>query len=124
LGGHYTDFLVVNELEEREIRDAGPELSERLGKIAVVTTLGGKGARYCAPDNAFEAAAYSVEAVDTTGAGNTFPGYLLAALDAGEIVENAIRGAMAAVALKVTRIGTSSAIPTQAEVSDFLTNYG
>lgn len=116
----FTELLIVNEIEERQIREAGSELSQRLAQITVITTFGGKGARYASPNKEFCSPAYSVDAVDTTGAGDTFLGYLLAALDADEVIEIAMQRAMAAAALKVSKRGTFRAIPAQAEVSEFI----
>jgi ribokinase len=116
----FTDLLIVNEVEEREINEAGAKFAERLGQIAVVTTFGSKGARCAAPDCQHDAAAFPVRAVDTTGAGDTFLGYLLAAVDRRDGIEAAMQYAMAAAAVKVSRAGTSTAIPTRAEVEQFL----
>ena len=115
----FTDLLIVNEIEERSIREAMPDLSARLDQIAVVTTLGRKGARYADPRQRLEVAAYAVDAVDSTGAGDTFLGYLLAAIDAGAGIEVALKRASAAAAIKVSRRGTSSGIPNQTEVAAF-----
>ena len=64
--------------------------------------------------------AFPVEAVDTTAAGDTFTGYLLAALAAGEVPATAMRLAAAASALAVTRPGAAPSIPTRPEVDAFL----
>ncbi|MAN15163.1 MAG: hypothetical protein CL945_10940 [Dinoroseobacter sp.] len=53
-------------------------------------------------------------------AGDTFLGYFLAAIDTGKHVPEALRLASAAAALQVTRKGAADAIPTRAEVDDFL----
>jgi len=58
--------------------------------------------------------------VDTTGAGDTFAGFLLAGLHAGARTTAALQLASAAAALKVTRPGTADAIPSKAEVQAFL----
>ncbi len=115
----FTDLLIVNEIEEQSIRDSMPDLSARLDQIAVVTTLGRKGARYTDPRQRFEVAAYAVDAVDSTGAGDTFLGYFLAAIDAGEGIKVALKRASAAAAIKVSRRGTSNGIPNQTEVAAF-----
>ena len=115
----FTDLLIVNEIEERSIREAMPDLSARLDQIAVVTTLGRNGARYADPRQRLEVAAYAVDAVDSTGAGDTFLGYFLAAIDAGAGIEVALKRASAAAAIKVSRRGTSSGIPNQTEVAAF-----
>ncbi|MGB6190774.1 MAG: PfkB family carbohydrate kinase, partial [Aeromonas molluscorum] len=60
------------------------------------------------------------EAVDTTAAGDTFNGALLAAELAGLDFKAAVRFAHGAAALSVTRLGAQSAIPRQEEVAAFL----
>ena len=55
---------------------------------------------------------------DTTGAGDTFTGYLLAGLDRGMPMEQAIGLAQKAGALMVTRYGTADVIPDLKEVQD------
>ncbi|MBT8475015.1 MAG: ribokinase, partial [Alphaproteobacteria bacterium] len=52
--------------------------------------------------------------------GDTFAGYLAAALDAGLTVKGSMARAAAAAALKVTRPGTADAIPSADEVERFL----
>jgi len=61
-----------------------------------------------------------VVAVDTTGAGDTFAGYLVAGLAVGVAPERALRQALGAAAISVTRPGASGAIPTAAQVAAFL----
>ncbi|WP_417806329.1 PfkB family carbohydrate kinase [Thioclava sp.] len=57
-------------------------------------------------------------AIDTTGAGDTYAGYLVAALAEGLAVKEAMRLAVAAI--KITRPGSADVIPVRAEVDDFL----
>lgn len=64
--------------------------------------------------------AVAVAAVDTTGAGDCFAGSLVAALDDGMQVEQALRYAAAAAAIAVTRPGTSAAMPHRGEVEALL----
>jgi ribokinase len=54
--------------------------------------------------------------VDTTGAGDTFTGYVLACLARGCSVEESLEVAAKASAITVTRQGAASAIPARAEV--------
>lgn len=56
--------------------------------------------------------------MDTTGAGDTFSGYVLAARDRGLPMDQAITLAMRAAALMVTRAGTADVIPDLADVID------
>ena len=56
--------------------------------------------------------------VDTTGAGDTFTGYLIAALDRKLSMQDAIILAMQAGALMVTRQGTADVIPDLKDIQD------
>ncbi len=71
-----------------------------------------------------EVPSFPVTPVDTTGAGDCFLGYFLAARDAGAAPGAALRRATAAAAIKVTRPGASEGIPTAAEVTAFLEEHG
>jgi sugar/nucleoside kinase (ribokinase family) len=62
---------------------------------------------------------FAVEAVDTTGAGDTHAGVFLAALASGAGPAEAVRRANAAAALSVTRRGPATG-PTYAELAEFL----
>jgi sulfofructose kinase len=61
-------------------------------------------------------AAYPVNAVDTTGAGDIFHGALALAMARGEELLSALRFASAAAALGCTKMGARPAVPTRAEV--------
>ena len=60
--------------------------------------------------------AVSVDVVDTTGAGDTFVGFLLAAMVTGAAPADALRRAVRASALAVTVAGATPSIPTAAMV--------
>lgn len=111
------DLLVLNEGE-------AAALTARLGHAPQVpmlaVTLGARGARVEVGDGVSELPALAVEAVDTTGAGDTFTGYALAKLDAGLAPEQAFRWGAAAAAIQVTRPGAAEAIPGEAEVERLL----
>ena len=77
-----------------------------------VTTLGGDGCDV----NGTHLPAFSVEAVDTTGAGDTFSGVLAACLAEGKPLMEACRYASAAAALSVTKKGVLNAIPHKEEI--------
>ena len=86
----------------------------------VIVTQGTKGAICYHPDGVIEVPAFRVEAVDTTGAGDTFVGYILSSIANGMNLSTAMRRASAASALAVTKAGASIAIPTAQEVELFL----
>ncbi|MFM7584094.1 MAG: carbohydrate kinase family protein [Caldilinea sp.] len=83
---------------------------------AVVVTLGERGLIWQRGDERGALPAYTVDAVDTTGAGDTFHGALAAGLAQGLGWEELLRFASAAGALCCTRHGARLGIPTRAEV--------
>ena len=84
-------------------------------------TLGAGGAVLDGPAGRLSCPALSAgAAVDTTGAGDTFIGYFLAARLDGAGDETCLRRAAAAAALCVTRPGARDAIPHRDEVDSFL----
>lgn len=112
------DMLVLNAVEAAQLQEATGMAPEALPVADVVVTLGADGVRWIdtKTGQSRDFPALKVAAVDTTGAGDTFTGYLLAGLDRGEGMAAAITLAGRAAALKVTRRGTADAIPARAEV--------
>lgn len=126
------DLLIVNEHEARDLAgeaaaptdpvDAAEYLAVTLlSRVpAVVVTLGGAGCLVAQRDSApVRVPAPRVDAVDTTGAGDTFCGVLAAALAGGSTLVDAARTASFAGALAVTRPGAQDAVPTADEVTTF-----
>lgn len=81
-------------------------------------TLGADGAWAARGDERFFAAAKEVAVVDTTGAGDTFTGYFLAALSEGRDLQGCLDLASAASAIAITRPGAAQSIPTRDEVEN------
>ena len=116
----YADFLVLNTVEAEQVRAAlGIELSG-LGIGHVVVTMGGEGSRWLdvAAGNEVHVPALPVTPVATTGAGDTFTGYLVAGLDRGMPMAQALSLATQAGALMVTRHGTADVIPDLKDIED------
>lgn len=87
-----------------------------------IITLGSKGALLCVDAECVEVASPVVEAVDTTGAGDTFCGALCVALTEGKELVDAVKFANCAAAISVTRKGAQQSIPSRSEVDDFMKN--
>ena len=64
--------------------------------------------------------AFAVPVIDTTGCGDVFHGAYAAALARGLPVQERVRVASAAAALKATRPGAQAGCPTWAEVEELL----
>ena len=92
----------------------------RMGPNAVVLHRGAHGALLVTSDDAIHIPSFSVDVVDTTGAGDAFSGALSVAMADGLLLADAIRRANAAGALAVTRLGTLPVMPTHQEVDAFL----
>jgi ribokinase len=110
------DLLVVNEHEAADLAGEPEALLKRVP--AVVVTLGGEGCAVLRRDQEpVRVPGIRGDAVDTTGAGDTFCGVLAAGLAQGLDLPDAARLASAAGALAVTRPGAQEAVPTAVEVA-------
>ncbi|MEY4268763.1 MAG: hypothetical protein RIS90_3298 [Pseudomonadota bacterium] len=120
------DILIVNEGELTALAGAAGSLDEQLARIAVptvVVTLGGRGCLARSGQQRLSQAAFAVTPVDTTGAGDTFCGALVAALSRSLPLAESLRRASAAAALACTQMGAQSSIPNLTEVADFLAQH-
>lgn len=91
-------------------------LRDRYPQAAIVLTLGGHGARYADSLRRIEVPAERARPLDTTGAGDTFTGYLLAGLVGGAAPEHALRWACRAAARCIERAGAADSIPRESEL--------
>lgn len=118
------DYLVCSEKFARQWSGADdPEralngLAER--SPAVVLTLGERGLLWKRGAESGRLPAFSVAAVDTTGAGDCFHGAFVAALAAGFPWSDILRFASAAGAICCTRLGARKGIPERNELARFL----
>ncbi len=123
------DILCLNETECMSLFDINPTMDAptmcaltkvlQLGMKTLVVTLGAAGCLLVSHQHQLFAPAYSVKAVDSTGAGDTFVGVMSACLAKGVHIEQAISFAQAAAALSTTRVGAQVSIPTCDEVEAF-----
>ena len=120
------DVLVVNEGELASISHCAGSVDDCLVKLpdvpCVVVTLGRRGCVARAAGLTTIQAAFAVTAVDTTAAGDTFCGVLVASLAQQHNLAHALVRASAAAALACTRPGAQDSIPTQGEIDQFLTD--
>jgi ribokinase len=124
------DYVTPNEGEAarltgltlRDLDDAARVATavRTLGVTHAVLTLGADGAFAQGPGGRCHAAAFSVTAVDTTGAGDAFNGALAVALAQRRELGDALRFANAAAGLACTRRGAQPAMPTLEEVEHLL----
>ncbi len=114
----YLDFLILNEVEAAQLTQSTGKTPDALGIADVIITLGAKGARWISKTETRDFPAMPVTPVDTTGAGDTFTGYVLAARDRGLPMEQSIALATRAAALMVTRHGTADVIPDLKDVDE------
>ncbi len=126
----YTDVIVPNQTEFEVVTGVKPETYSDIetgakflfdkGVSEVIVTLGAKGAVYLNKfGSSYEVSSYSVDAVDTTAAGDSFIGGLITKLASGEEIEDAIEYAMRVGAVTVTRCGAQVSLPTSVEIEEF-----
>ncbi|TNC74290.1 ribokinase [Rubellimicrobium roseum] len=115
----HADLLLLNEVEAEQLRQATGQGPASLGLSDVIVTLGAEGSVWLHGGQEHRVPALRVTPVDTTGAGDTFTGYVLAGLDEGRPMPDALALATRASALKVTRPGAADAIPTRLEAEAF-----
>ena len=112
------DLLIINALEAEALSTATGTAPENLKIPHLIITRGGDGADYFGEDGTrLHTPAIRAEVVDTAGAGDTYLGYVLAGLDNGTDIAEAMRLAAAAASIQVSRLGASNAIPTLKETT-------
>jgi len=121
------DYAVVSQKFARECtgkedpQQAALKLSQYCS--AVVVTLGAAGLVWKNADGSGRLPAYSIDAVDTTGAGDAFHGAFTAGLAYGKRWEELLTYASAVAALCCTKYGARPAIPTARGVATFLKKH-
>ncbi|MDD9987903.1 MAG: ribokinase [Spirochaetaceae bacterium] len=119
------DYLIVNagELEALMARRSGESAAEmarravdELGCSQVLLTLGAEGAVMADVHDVHRQAAVPVQAVDTVGAGDCFAGVFAASVATGREPLSALRRAVAAAGVCVTREGAQRAMPSGKEI--------
>jgi ribokinase len=124
------NILAVNEVEAEVLCGFALETDENvhkaivamqgLGPETVVITLGSRGAVAGSRDGILAAAAFAVNVVDSTAAGDIFCGSLAVALVEGKGLTESMQFANAAAAISVTRLGAQPSAPFRSEIDRFL----
>jgi len=116
----HIDMLIMNQIEADQLTSALGLHPDQLDVDDVIVTLGADGCRWFDNQNgsAHDYPAIRTDVVDTTGAGDTFTGYILAGLDRGMPMEQAIRLALHAASIMVSRQGTADVIPDLKDIQD------
>lgn len=122
--------IVLNETEAMQWGDfSDPEeflvwAEQEHPDLEVVLTLGSQGSIRLKDGKRIRQQAYSVKAVDTTGAGDTFTGYLVDGLSRGMGMSEILDRASAASAIAVSRKGAAPSIPAEGEVAEWMEKHG
>jgi ribokinase len=128
-----TDIVVPNETEAELLTgiavtdDAQAEAAARAllgrGPRAAIITLGRRGSLVVSAGESVRIPPVSVDAVDTTGAGDAYVGTLAVGLAARLSLGEAARRANLVAALSVTRAGTQTSFPDLAAAESFLARH-
>jgi ribokinase len=115
-------LLIVNEVEVSQLtNESNPSIAlerlrNRCPETLIVMTLGAQGMVAAKGKDLWQQAAFPTKVVDTTAAGDTVTGYLLAGLSEGLSAQEALSLAAQAAAITVSRAGAAASIPLRAEL--------
>ena len=130
----HVDFLKITEEEAQWLFDTADPgaITYRLGDVeGVLVTNGDKGCAYCLGENEGKLPAFSVDVVDTTGAGDGFVAGIvhkicqqgIHSLENPEIAKQVVTYASAVGGMTAMKPGAIAAQPTAAEVEAFLASH-
>lgn len=117
------DFFIPNEHEleyftpnvKGDFEDRAKYLIQQ-GIKRVIVTLGEKGSLYVDKEKSFTVAPHKVNAIDTTGAGDSYCGAFLTALSEGKSVKEAMEFASKVSSIAVTKKGAIASLPHRSEI--------
>ncbi len=125
-----TDIVTPNEVEAETLTgvpvpdEAGArkaaDVFHSWGIAGVVITMGKNGVFASDGKNSKMVPAYTVNAIDTTGAGDAFTGGFVTALAEGKDIFEASVFGNALASLSVQKFGTAPSMPTRAEIDELL----
>lgn len=121
------DWFFVNEIEAAQLsgqeaynQDTLDLLIKKFPGAHFVITLGEHGSLCYFEGKIYEKGIHKVDAVDTTGAGDTFTGYFITTFLKTKDIDLSLKYASIAAGIAVSRPGASSSIPSVDEVRKLL----
>jgi 5-dehydro-2-deoxygluconokinase len=127
--GAMCDVIVGNDVEFGFMAgdyDKGLDKARSLvadGAKLAVYKMGEEGAITITPEGEVRTGIYRTEALKPTGAGDSFMGGLVSGLADGLGVRDAVLQGSAAAAMVVARVGCAPAMPSRAELDEFLRKH-
>jgi sulfofructose kinase len=123
------DFCIASHHYASSITGEGEAASAasalmRFGCTSAIVTEGERGCHVCNGAEHFHVPSFTIDAVDTTGAGDTFHGAFIVGMMRHYTVIDAVRFASAAAALKCTKLGGQEGIPSLEQTLGFLERRG
>ena len=128
------DIITPNETEAEILTGIAVKSDEDAARAAaalhskgirtVLITLGRRGVWLSEKGEGVRIPGFSVQAVDTIAAGDTFNGAFITARLEGVLMHDAVRFAHAAAAFAVTRPGAQPSVPWRTEIDAFLQQQG
>jgi sugar/nucleoside kinase (ribokinase family) len=122
---HHVDAIIMPEFSVEpmvgsfDIPAALNKLAE-LGSSMSAITVGPEGCYYLAEGVVYHCPAFKIKAVDTTGCGDSFHGAFTYSLAQRWNQHEAVRFSSAVAAVKATKLGGRSGLPTMAAVREFM----
>ena len=123
----YIDVLFMNETEAEHYgrKESAEKAAREFAKTAgmAVIKMGKKGSIAVKDGKLYQAAPYTVEAVDTTGAGDSFNAGFVYGFLRGKSMEECLRCGNGCGALSVTALGGNTGFPTEEKLETFIKSY-
>lgn len=131
MAGNYDDGLqkarqlaIGKKSGKKSGKESGRESGRESGKAAIVIyKMGEEGAITLSADQEIRTGIYPVQALKPTGAGDSFMGGFIASLADGHDLQSAVLRGSACASMVVSRVGCAPAMPTTAELDDFLATH-
>ena len=126
----FVDYITPNESEAScltgiqietvdDARHAAKKLLD-IGVKNVIITLGVNGAYFTDGNNEMHVQGITVDAIETTGAGDAFNGGFATAIGEGMDIGTALKFANCTAALSVTKLGAAESMPSRQEIDSFM----